>query len=297
MTFLTYLRRREPRLGMLAGDESRIVDVVDAATALRVDAAPATMLELVDGGDAALSACRAICERTGDLPEPAFADPDVRIVAPIPRPRKNIFAVGLNYVRHNKEFTGSDRLPNAPIVFTKAPTSVVGPGDAITLRPDLSPEVDYEGELGVVIGTRGRDIPVERAEQHIFGYTIVNDVTARDLQKRTSQWFLGKSLDTFCPMGPYLVHKSVVGWPVRLEVKTTVNGEVRQRANSELLYFDIPKLIATISSGITLEPGDIIATGTPEGVGMGFDPPKFLRSGDVVEIEIEKLGRLRNPVT
>jgi 2-keto-4-pentenoate hydratase/2-oxohepta-3-ene-1,7-dioic acid hydratase in catechol pathway len=204
--------------------------------------------------------------------------------------------VSLNYVRHNQEFTGSDKLPENPIVFTKAPTSIVGPEDEIRLRPDLTPEVDYEGELGVVIGKTGRDISKDQAQDHIFGYTIINDVTARDLQKRTSQWFLGKSLDTFCPMGPYLVHKSAVAWPVKLDIRTTVNGEVRQDSNTELLYFDIPTLIAAISAGITLEPGDIIATGTPEGVGMGFKPPKFLNTGDMVEVEIEKLGVLRNPV-
>ena len=254
------------------------------------------MLELIAAGDGALDAVERLLGASDQLPDGAFAESGARILAPIPRPRKNVFAVGLNYVRHNREFTGSDRLPDHPIVFTKAPTSVIGPDVPIELRPDLTPEVDYEGELGVIIGKRGRDIPKDRAEEHIFGYAIVNDVTARDLQKRTSQWFLGKSLDTFCPMGPYLVHKSAVGWPVRLDVRTTVNGEVRQEANTELLYFDIPTLIATISAGITLEPGDVIATGTPEGVGMGFDPPRFLRSGDVVEVMIDKLGTLRNPV-
>ena len=276
--------------------DGRIVDVAAAADALGIESAPCTMLALIEDGAAAVRAIERILSELDGLPAGAFASDDARILAPIPKPRKNVFAVGLNYVRHTREFTGSDRLPDHPIVFTKAPTSVVGPDVPIELRPDLTAEVDYEGELAVVIGTRGRDIPKERARDHIFGYTIVNDVTARDLQKRTGQWFLGKSLDTFCPMGPHVVLASDVGWPVRLDVRTTVNGEVRQHASTELLYFDIPTLIATISAGITLEPGDIIATGTPEGVGMGFQPPRFLRSGDVVEVTIEKLGTLRNPV-
>lgn len=296
MYFLTYHHHDAHRLGLLDRDHDRILDLGCAAKALGEPAPPGTMPELIALGDEAVRLAERLLARAGELPAEAFADPDVRLAAPIPRPAKNIFAVGLNYVRHNQEFTGSSELPEHPIVFTKAPTSVVGPGDAVELRPDLTPEADYEGELGVVIGRRGRDIPAERAHEHIFGYTIINDVTARDLQKRTSQWFLGKSLDTFCPMGPYIVHKSVVGWPVKLGIRTTINGEVRQDSNTELLYFDIPKLIATISAGVTLEPGDVIATGTPEGVGMGFDPPRFLEAGDVMEVEIEKLGILRNPV-
>lgn len=296
MYFLTFQHQNEARLGLYDRHRERILDVACSLKALGDETPPCTMLELIARGDEAVQIAERLLEHVDAFPEEAFADQNARITAPLPRPAKNIFAVGLNYVRHNQEFTGSDELPKSPIIFTKAPTSVIGPEDTIELRPDLSPEIDYEGELGVVIGKTGRDIPVEQAQDYIFGYTIVNDITARDLQKRTSQWFLGKSLDTFCPMGPYLVHKSEAGWPLKLDIRTTVNGEVRQASNTELLYFDIPTLIATISAGITLEPGDIIATGTPEGVGMGFKPPKFLNTGDVVEIEIEKLGVLRNPV-
>lgn len=296
MTFLTYKRDAEERLGVLDRDGARAIDLADAAQRLGEGPTPKDMLQLIELGDAAAELARRIADRSGELPDSAFFTPNGNAIAPIPRPRKNVFAVGLNYVRHTREFTGSDRLPENPIIFTKAASSVVGPGATVRLRPDLSEQIDYEGELGVVIGKRGADIPAERAFEHIFGYTIVNDVTARDLQKRTSQWFLGKSLDTFCPMGPYLVHKSTLGWPLKVAISTKVNGELRQQSNTELLYFDIPKLIATVSAGITLEPGDIIATGTPEGVGMGFQPPKFLRSGDVVEIEIEGIGVLRNPV-
>lgn len=294
MYFVTFGHGDTFRLGLHDRDRNRILDITRASEELG-DEAPGTMLDLLALGDAAVGLGRRLLEADG-LSDDAFAPQDARLVAPIPRPKKNIFAVGLNYVQHNREFTGSDKLPEHPIVFTKAPTSVIGPGDPIELRPDLTPAIDYEGELGVVIGKRGRDIPPERAEEHIFGYTIINDITARDLQKRTSQWFLGKSLDTFCPMGPYLVHKSAVGWPVKLYIQTKVNDEVRQASNTELLLFDIPTLVSTVSSGITLEPGDIIATGTPEGVGMGFDPPRFLQAGDTVEVEIEGLGVLRNPV-
>ncbi len=297
MTFVTYRRDGTERLGVLDRARENVIDVVAGADVLGAADAPTTMLEAIEAGDAVVRLASVLRERATELPTGGVTPiANATLLAPIPRPRKNVFAVGLNYVAHTAEFTKSDRLPENPIVFTKAPTSVIGPGDAIELRPDLTPEVDYEGELAVVIGKVGRDIPKEKAEEHIFGYAVLNDVTARDLQKRTSQWFLGKSLDTFCPMGPYLVHKSEVGWPVRLHVRTTVNGEVRQDANTELLYFDIPTLIATISAGVTLEPGDIVATGTPEGVGMGFDPPRFLQDGDEVAVEIEKLGTLRNPV-
>ena len=296
MKFLTYRRDGEERLGVMSADGARGIDLAVAARTLEAGPVPADMLQLIELGDDAVSVARTVTDKSGELPANAFFAPDGQVIAPIPRPRKNVIAVGLNYVRHTREFTGSDDLPENPIIFTKASSSVVGPGVTIKLRPDLSEQIDYEGELGVVIGKRGADIPADRAHEHIFGYTIINDVTARDLQKRTSQWFLGKSLDTFCPMGPYLVHKSALGWPLKVGISTKVNGELRQESNTELLYFDIPQLIATVSAGITLEPGDIIATGTPEGVGMAFQPPKFLKSGDSVEIEIEGLGTLRNPV-
>jgi 2-keto-4-pentenoate hydratase/2-oxohepta-3-ene-1,7-dioic acid hydratase in catechol pathway len=181
------------------------------------------------------------------------------------------------------------------VVFTKAPSTVVGPGADIDPHPGVTSELDYEAELGVIIGRGGRGISVEAAADHVWGYTIVNDVTARDLQKTHKQWFLGKSLDTFCPMGPYAVTADEVG-DGPLEVVCTVNGEVRQRASTADLIFDIPTIIATISAGITLQPGDVIATGTPAGVGIGFTPPRFLRGGDVVEITITGLGTLTNRV-
>ena len=210
-----------------------------------------------------------------------------------------------NYHEHAKEFTRSgfdssassaaDAIPSAPIIFTKVPESVIATGADIRYPTGLSDSLDYEAELGLVIGRAGRGISKTQAYSHVCGYTIINDVTARDLQGRHKQWFLGKSLDTFCPMGPWLVTPDELD-PANLSVKCWVNDELRQNANTRDLIFDIPTLIETISAGITLQPGDVIATGTPAGVGIGFTPPKFLQRGDRVTIEIEGLGRLSNTV-
>jgi 2-keto-4-pentenoate hydratase/2-oxohepta-3-ene-1,7-dioic acid hydratase in catechol pathway/pimeloyl-ACP methyl ester carboxylesterase len=231
---------------------------------------------------------------------------DVELLAPIPLPRRNIFCVGKNYVEHAREFassgydqsTGSspaDHLPKSPVVFTKPPSSVVGPDAEIDPHLAVTKELDYEAELAVIIGRGGVDIPAAEALQHVWGYTIVNDVTARDRQRDHKQWFLGKGLDTFCPMGPYAVSADVLDGGA-LQVECRVNGEIRQSASTADLLFDIPTLIETLSAGMTLLPGDIIATGTPAGVGIGFTPPRFLRGGDLVEISITGLGTLSNRV-
>jgi 2-keto-4-pentenoate hydratase/2-oxohepta-3-ene-1,7-dioic acid hydratase in catechol pathway len=226
------------------------------------------------------------------------------LVAPIPLPRRNIFCIGKNYAAHAREFqqsgfdatsSGQD-VPTAPVVFTKAPSSVIGPEAAILANLDPTNSVDYEGELGVVISRGGRGISRTDAMDHVFGYTIINDVTARTLQHKHKQWFLGKSIDSFCPMGPTLVTADEIPDPTRLKLETRVNGELRQNAVVSDLIFDIPTLIETISRGITLMPGDIIATGTPEGVGIGFTPPKYLNSGDTVAITIDPIGTLTNAV-
>ncbi len=230
---------------------------------------------------------------------------EVRIEAPIPRPARNVFCVGKNYHEHAKEFARSgfdssassaaDAIPAAPIVFTKAPECVIADGDDILYPTGVSDSLDYEAELAVVIGRGGKGIAKADAYGQVCGYTIVNDVTARDLQARHKQWFIGKSLDTFCPMGPWLVTADEVE-PENLRVRCWVNDELRQDANTRDLIFDIPTLIETLSAGMTLQPGDVIATGTPVGVGIGFTPPKFLRPGDRVMIEIDGLGRLSNRV-
>lgn len=221
--------------------------------------------------------------------------------APIPLPRRNIFCVGKNYRAHAAEFAASGFdssaaagvVPQHPIIFSKLPESVIGPHARVRLDPTVSTSVDYEAELAVIIGTGGRKISKADAMRHVWGYTIVNDVTARDLQGRFSQWLIGKSQDTFCPMGPWAVTADEVDLG-RAAVRCWVNGDKRQDQAVRDLIFDIPTLIATLSEGITLNPGDIIATGTPAGVGIGSVPPVYLRDGDVVRIEIDGIGVLEN---
>ena len=224
---------------------------------------------------------------------------DVKLQAPIPLPRRNIFCVGRNYHAHAKELSASVFKNNAadtqawPIVFTKVPECVVGPTDNVILPTGVSQQIDYESELAVVIGTGGRNITRANAMQHVYGYTIVNDVTARDVQMRHQQWDLGKSFDTFCPMGPWIVTADELDG-TNTRVRGWVNGELRQDALTSDLIFDIPTLIETCSRGITLYPGDVIATGTPAGVGMGLNPPQYLQAGDVVRIEIDGIGVIEN---
>jgi len=225
------------------------------------------------------------------------------LLAPLPNPPRNIFCVGKNYHAHAREFAGSgydssstsaaDAIPKAPIIFSKPFTSISSPTADIPLWPGLDEGVDYEAELAVIIGRGGRNITRAEAMEHVFGYTVVNDVTARDLQGTHKQWLLGKGIDGFCPMGPWIVTADEIGGrPMR--VTCTVNGEKRQDAVTDDLIFDIPTLIETISRSMALLPGDVIATGTPEGVGIGFKPARFLRDGDVVECAVEGIGRIRN---
>ncbi len=226
------------------------------------------------------------------------------LTAPILRPPHNIMCIGKNYRAHAEEFAKSgfdagssakDAIPDCPIVFSKPSSSISGPWSDIPLLAGLDAAVDYEAELGVVIGKAGRAIPREAAMGHVFGYTVINDVTARDLQQRHKQWFLGKGIDGFCPMGPWIVTADEMDYR-DMRVMCRVNGETRQDASTRDLIFDVPTLIETISKSMTLHPGDVIATGTPEGVGIGFDPPRFLRDGDVVECEVTGIGVIRNVV-
>ena len=292
MRLVTFKRagRLEQRVGALR-DDGTVVDLAAADP-------------LLEGGMLALVAAEpAMLERARAAAGLGPAVGDARLLAPIPRPAKNIFCVGKNYHDHAKEFAGSgfdatakEVVPEAPVVFSKPPTSVIAPGEPIPAHLDLTESVDYEGELAVVIGRAGRGIRKADALSHVFGYTIVNDVTARTLQHRHRQWILGKGIDGFCPMGPAILTADEVPDPGALRIVTHVNGEKRQDAPVSDLIFDIPTLIETISAGITLEPGDVIATGTPVGVGIGFDPPRFLRAGDVVRVEVPGIGVLENPV-
>jgi len=229
---------------------------------------------------------------------------DAKLLAPIPTPRRNVFCVGKNYHEHAKEFSQSgfdtsaakgETAPEFPVVFTKAPSTVVADGDAVLSFSDITAQLDYEAELAVVIGKGGRGLKKADALKHVWGYTIVNDVTARDLQQKHRQWFLGKSMDTFCPMGPWIVTADEVD-SANLGVRCWINDELRQDANTRDLIFDIPTIIETISAGMALQPGDVIATGTPAGAGIGFKPPRFLKSGDAMKISIDSIGTLTNRV-
>ncbi|RED13348.1 fumarylacetoacetate hydrolase family protein [Parasphingopyxis lamellibrachiae] len=261
-----------------------------------------TMLDIVAAGPERL---HDISQWDADTQEAPLTG-NICILAPIPHPVRDVFCVGKNYLRHAKEFgssgfdsgnTGGDEVPDAPIIFTKATTSVAAPESPICTAFDPDDSVDYEGELAVIIGTGGRNIAKQDAMSHVFGYTVLNDVTAREAQKRHKQWVLGKGIDGFCPMGPVILVANSNLDVTGLRLVTEVNGEIRQDGQISDLIFDIPTLIATISAYITLVPGDIIATGTPEGVGIGFDPPRYLRPGDIVTVSIEPIGSLSNPVT
>ncbi|MEQ8346564.1 MAG: fumarylacetoacetate hydrolase family protein [Sneathiellaceae bacterium] len=272
----------------------------------RVDPAAGTIqplelgLEDADRGVLALARLAA----AGVDPQPVGAPvalADIRLDAAAPHPLRNIFCVGKNYHEHAEEFARSGfdssggAVPDHPIVFSKVPECVVSSGAEIRFDPAVSAAIDYEGELAVIIGKGGRGIAPADALAHVWGYTIVNDVTARDIQSRHKQWLLGKSFDTFCPMGPIAVTADRIDLG-DTRLRTWVNGELRQDANTRDMIFDVPAIIAAISAGITLVPGDIIATGTPVGVGIGFDPPKFLADGDIVRVEIDGIGVLENPV-
>lgn len=236
----------------------------------------------------------AASNRQGALPLEA-----VRLLAPIDRPLHDILCVGVNYKDHREETKTDLPVAGAPqhaVYFGKRAIRLLGSGDAIQSRLDLDEQLDYEVELAVIIGKMGRDIPKEQAEDYIFGYSIFNDLSSRRLQKQHAQWFRGKSLDTYAALGPCILHKSAQPFPVEEDVISRVNGEVRQRSNTRLFLTDLPTIVSELSAGMTLEPGDIIATGTPGGVGMGFSPPRFLHRGDRVECEIPSIGVLCNPV-
>jgi 2-keto-4-pentenoate hydratase/2-oxohepta-3-ene-1,7-dioic acid hydratase in catechol pathway len=242
---------------------------------------------------------RAWAEREG----PGFALEEVTLDAPIPEPRRDLFCVGKNYVAHAAEFhgsgfdsTGREAVPEFPVIFTKATTAVVGPDAPIRASLDPTHTVDYEGELAVVVGRRTFQVPAARALDAVFGYTLVNDVTSRALQQRHGQWVIGKGLDSFAPMGPVIATPDELPDLADRVLETRVNGELRQQAPLRDLIFDIPTLIATLAATMTLLPGDIIATGTPAGVGIGFTPPRWLLPGDRVEVRLEGLGALANPV-
>ena len=288
------------RLGVVQGEQ--MVDVALAADRLGMgDLAGATsgMLALIAGGD---EASQAVADVAARAPADALLRlATVELAAPILRPRKNVFCVGRNYAEHAAESLraiGQEvKLPEFPNIFTKAVTTETGPYSDIPFDAAVSEQIDWEVELGVIIGTGGRHIAREDAMRHVWGYTVVNDVSARDIQHRPGlQWFLGKSLDGSCPMGPWIVTADELTDPTNLRLRLLVNGVVKQDDTTAHMLFDIPALLAELSRGMTLEPGDIIATGTPAGVGFARTPPEFLRPGDVLESEIAGIGALRNRI-
>jgi 2-keto-4-pentenoate hydratase/2-oxohepta-3-ene-1,7-dioic acid hydratase in catechol pathway len=290
MRIAAYIHQNQPGVGLVSAELKEVRPIELQAHQRALGALP--LIEAMARGE--------------PLPAAGAALPldQVRLTAPLPRARRNIFCVGKNYHAHAKEFAGSGfdssaksggDIPAHPIIFTKVPECVIGTGDSIVIPADVSTAIDYEAELAVIIGKGGKGIKAADAMQHVWGYTIVNDVTSRDWQSRHQQWDMGKSFDTFCPMGPWLVSADECDG-TRTQVRCWVNGEERQNASTTDLIFDIPKLIETLSAGITLYPGDVIATGTPVGVGIGFTPPKYLKPGDVVRVEIDGIGVLENPV-
>ena len=258
-----------------------------------------SLQSIIETGDAALSALRSLVSEAdaGQHADAVITDPS--LLAPTPQPRKNVFCVGRNYAEHIAEGDRAQKqnvgVTEHPVYFTKPPTSIVAPGGDILVFPEVSTAIDYEVELAVIIGKPGRNIPKEAAYEHIFGYTILNDVTARDVQRRHGgQYFKGKGFDGSCPLGPWIVTADAISDPHNLSISLTVNGELRQNGNTADMIFDIPTLIASLSQGMTLEPGDIIATGTPSGVGYAMDPPRFLTDGDTVVCTVSEIGELRN---
>jgi len=295
MKFISYLYKGKEGYGIV--DKDSIVPMDTLLNQLGKEV-PKNLLEFIETySDSLLGDLKAVLSKENIEKIPYDR---VKITAPIPHPRRNIFCLGKNYREHALEIKslpgGKTAIPDYPIYFTKVADPCIGHMDKVIIPKEYSENIDYEVELALVIGKDGRDIPMEKAEEYIFGYTIANDITARDIQRKHVQWFKGKSLDTFTPLGPYIVHKSLIDFPVELDISCSVNGEIRQKSNTKHMIFDIPYIISDLSKGLTLRAGDIILTGTPAGVGMGFDPPRFLKAGDVVECYIEKIGTLVNIV-
>ncbi len=269
-------------VGLIVGDK-----LVEAATSTW----PRSMLQLIRGAGT--------IDRSYST-EPGIALAGVKLQAPIPVPPKNIFCIGRNYTDHISEVAATrsfkEYTPEYPTFFTKPYTAIIGPDDEIMIDSKFSTDIDWEAELAVIIGTGGRHIEEKDALKHVFGYTCANDVTARDVQKNHEQWFMGKSFDTSCPLGPWIVTPDEIGDPQNLDIQLRVNGEIKQKANTSQMIFSIAQQIAWLSKSITLEPGDIISTGTPSGVGFARKPPEFLKAGDIVEVEIQHIGILRNKV-
>jgi len=288
----------QPRLGVVRDDT-----LIDVHALLSADGLPRTLAELISQGRDSWDRLAHLIKQALGATPPASAvyrGDAVRLHPPTGRPTKNVVCLGLNYISHAKESAQARgrefKIPEAPVFFTKAPTSVTGPTDPIPWDPSVTAQLDYEAELGVVIGIPGKDIPRARALDHVFGYTIINDVSARDLQKTHLQWFKGKSLDGFCPVGPVVVTADEFGDPQSKQISLRVNGVEKQHSTTANMIFPVDVIIESLSRGLTIEAGDLIATGTPEGVGLARTPQEFLQDGDLVETEVEGIGVMRNRV-
>ena len=281
--------------GILDGDEVYSAENLSHAISVHL---PENLLDFISLGPNGLNRLKARLKKHCVIK--SLNIDAITITAPIMNLRRNIFCIGENYVEHVGEFEKNfnmeiqKKLPSCPVIFTKAASAIIGPEELIDSHPMITKALDYEGELAVVIGKTGMNISAENAMEYVYGYTILNDVSARDLQSKHGQWFHGKSLNTFAPMGPCILLKDEA--PSFFEIMTKVNGEIRQHATTKEFIFSISKIIQTLSEGTTLYAGDVIATGTPSGVGVGFTPPKYLRSGDLVEITISDIGTLSNSV-
>lgn len=301
MRYATFSFSDDPALRLGVVDGAELVDLQSLTAATGSGPLPASMLELIGLGPDGWARVAEIL-RT-ELPRHDGARhtiDQVHLHAPIPRPTKNIFCLGLNYVSHAIESASArgrePKIPTDPVFFTKAPTTANGAFDDVPVDRTVTNEVDWEAELGVIIGVGGTNIPRDQALSHVFGYTVINDVTARDLQAKHLQWFKGKSLNGFAPMGPWVVTADEFGNPQGKRISCHVNGVSKQDANTRDMIFPVDVIIEWLSHGMTLEPGDIISSGTPEGVGMGRTPKEFLQDGDVVETEVEGIGKLRNRI-
>ncbi|WP_455279664.1 fumarylacetoacetate hydrolase family protein [Cupriavidus necator] len=286
------------RLGAIV--DGNVVDLARFGAAVGVDI-PSTMLEFIDLGPEAVRSTSALLnEYRGKLPfGAAVPASNVKLLAPIPRPRKNIWGIGLNYVEHvaesSRSLDTSKELPKEPVIFSKPPTTVIGPGDAIEHSKEITQQMDWEVELAVIIGTRGKGVKEADALNYVFGYSVMIDISARDC-RRAGQWIYSKGQDTYAPFGPVIVTADEIPDPHTLDLSLTVNGVTKQSSNTRHMLFKVPALIADISKGMALEPGDIIATGTPDGVGAGRTPQEWLWPGDTVVATVEGIGKLRHPV-
>jgi 2-keto-4-pentenoate hydratase/2-oxohepta-3-ene-1,7-dioic acid hydratase in catechol pathway len=299
MKLVTYRFRGAQRLGVLQADQG-VLDLAEAARRFQVNGMPRDMLAFIEAGPDALEAARGLVTRTLDVPELWVALADAELCAPIPTMRKNVFGVGRNYKLHIEEGARArgeaPTYPAVPEFFSKPVTAVIGDGESIVLDPAVTRQLDYEVELGIVVGSRAKDLREGDALGAVFGYTIVNDVSARDAQRAHGQWFKGKCMDTYCPIGPCIVTADEFGPPSGHRLTTRVNGSTRQDSNTVDMLFNCEQILMWLSRGMTLEPGDIISTGTPSGVALGLTPQLWLQDGDVCELEIEGIGVLRNPV-